>query len=210
MARQYILMADVISSRTFAPKGLAAQFAEVVAHINKRFKKDLLSPLTITLGDEFQGVAAHLPAAVEVLIAMEEAIVTRGLPFQLRYVLYYGSIETPVNTMKAHGMLGAGLTAARQQLGALKKKKRLRFHIETGKALRDSLHNETFFIFQSLTDGWHPRDSALLEAFLHWGDYRKVAEALNKDVSLVWRREKTLRIREYIAARAVLRQLTQL
>ena len=123
----YILMADIVGSRRKKSTQLLAQFHLVVEDANKKFKKHLLSPLTITLGDEFQGIVTDLAASVAVIIYLEESRVTKGYNFQLRYVLHYGKVETAINKKNAHAMLGKGLTEARQALTALKTDKRNRF-----------------------------------------------------------------------------------
>ena len=60
-ARHYIIMADIISSRTIDKKeDFMGQFKALTSLANKRFKDSIVSPLTITLGDEFQGIVSHV------------------------------------------------------------------------------------------------------------------------------------------------------
>lgn len=45
---------------------------EMVTSANKTFHNELLSPLTITLGDEFQGLSASLSDSMDILLFLEE------------------------------------------------------------------------------------------------------------------------------------------
>ena len=54
--KHFILMADVVKSRDQEPVAMMQAFHSLVRDLNTSFGCRLLSPLTITLGDEFQGV----------------------------------------------------------------------------------------------------------------------------------------------------------
>src|SRR5512141_448690 len=97
MAEYFILMADIIKSRSYDGRILNERFHDIVSACNLARRRDLLSPLTITLGDEFQGILQSLPAAVRVIYFLEEALLKGAFPFTLRYVLYQGDISTPIN-----------------------------------------------------------------------------------------------------------------
>ena len=60
MAQFYIVMADVIRSRSYDGGDLMREFGRIVKECNVTHTGALLSPYTITLGDEFQGVAGTL------------------------------------------------------------------------------------------------------------------------------------------------------
>ncbi|MEO1255822.1 MAG: SatD family protein, partial [Bacteroidota bacterium] len=117
---RHILMADVIHSGEEPSNELMENFKSVVEKINSDFRSQLLSPFTITLGDEFQGIVSCVSSGVKVLIAFEEAILAKDRPFQLRYVFHEGEVDTAINPDRAHEMLGPGLTYARRALNDLK------------------------------------------------------------------------------------------
>ncbi|NMW20288.1 MAG: hypothetical protein HKK67_01350 [Chlorobiaceae bacterium] len=73
MPNYYVVMADVIASRSRDPQQLMREFENLVGTANTVFSEGILSPLTITLGDEFQGVLSTLLDAVKVLIWLEDA-----------------------------------------------------------------------------------------------------------------------------------------
>jgi len=205
----YILMADVVSSRSKDQKQLMEDFKIITEAINYKHSKKLKSPLTITLGDEFQGITKDVNAALQIIFSLDEEILIRGAGFKLRYVLLEGQIDTPINDKIAYGMLGEGLTNARKALQEAKLTKN-RYHIilknsEMSKALTNS-----FIIYQGLTDDWKiVRDRELLTEFLKGNDYKIVADELGKTRSQIWKREKSLKINEYIATKEVINYITR-
>jgi len=68
--------------------------------------------------------------------------------------------------------------------------------------------NRCFLLYESITDSWKPRDAELIGQFLAHSDYKKVAEELGKDTSLMWRRHNSLRMREYREVKNLMFALT--
>ncbi|WP_262507147.1 SatD family protein [Sphingobacterium sp. IITKGP-BTPF85] len=189
---------------------LMQNFKETVSKINHDYENSLLSPLTITLGDEFQGLTKDLETALNIIIALEEEIIIQGFDFQLRYVLIYGDIETNINKRIAYEMLGEGLRDARYKLNSMKTNSQ-RFYIQIGDINLDSLLNNTFLIFENIIDKWNPeKDYNLISAFIKFNDYKIVAEKINKTRSQIWKREKTLNISSYEATKTILKSISKL
>lgn len=207
--KHFILMADVIKSGEREQDQLMSDFKKVVQEINQDYSSVLLSPLTITLGDEFQGVIKDLASAVKIILSLEEKKIHNKLDFQLRYVLHQGLIDTPINENIAYEMLGAGLTAARLKLNSLKKEKS-RFIVSLDDALQTTILNEAFVIFAGITEKWNLKsDYELVASFIALEDYKRVAENLNKTRSQVWKREKTLNIESYKAVKKIIQLITE-
>jgi len=206
-------MADIIDSRRSKGSELIKNFKQLVSSVNTDEGEHLLSPLTITMGDEYQGVAHSLHSAIRILISMEEKIVTAGKPFKLRHVILVGAVDTPVNTDSAHGMLGNGLTKARETLTSLKHRswqkpdnifKHARIRIVSPDKVTEARLNRLFLVYQGLSARWKKKDLKEVTAFLKYRDYRKVAEHLRKDESSAHRREKSLMVNEYLAIRELI------
>jgi len=203
-----ILMADIIGSRTSNQTQLMADFQELVAITNERNKHHLVSPLTITLGDEFQGIISGIAGAVAIVLDLEEALIRRNAGFKLRYVIVEGLIETPINTEIAYGMMGDGLTRARKYLENIKKED-TRFFIWLKDQARKNALNNLFIALQDLIGDWNiERDHGLIIAFLAYRDYKRVAMELQKERSLMWKREKSLKINSYFALKELANYLT--
>lgn len=197
-------MADIVDSRLKDQRELMSTFKELVGAINQVYAPALLSPLTITLGDEFQGVVQSAQEAISILIALEEQIVHRRLDFKLRYVILKGEIETDINRNIAYGMLGQGLTDARANLNAMKHT-HSRMRIEVGSEKENYMLGNAFEIFQSIVDKWDlKQDYELVSSFLKLKDYKLVAEDLARNRSLMWKREKSLNLSSYYAIKNII------
>lgn len=197
-------MADIIGSRLADQQALMHAFKGVVQAANTMFESSLISPLTITLGDEFQGIPDSISTATNIIIFLEEAGIHQNNGFKLRYVVQEGAVDTEINTVRAYEMLGAGLTDARFQLGKLKESER-RFFLSLENQTLSELLNAAFLLFESIVDAWKPeKDYLLVSNFFTYKDYKKIAELLHKDRSLMWKREKSLNLAQYEAVKKII------
>lgn len=191
-----ILMADVIGSTKLNSDILMKQFRLLVDSINNNRRNQLKSPLTITLGDEFQGVIDTIENGIDIIFDMEELRIAHNFDFKLRYVLHEGQIDTEINKNIAYQMLGEGLTMARQSLSILKKSSN-RFLIQLEDQDKSNALNKAFSVYQNLVDSWKKKDIALVKEFLKNDDYKVVAKITDMDPSNAWRRKNSLNITIY-------------
>lgn len=206
----YILMADIVDSRMQNQIGLISDFKKLVSTINTAQYDKIVSPLTITLGDEFQGIVKDLSSAIKIIIALDEFILNAQLNFKLRYVLVQGKIDTPINHKIAYEMLGEGLTVAREALISGKKEKNHYQIAVKNMELSDAL-NSTFFVLQRIRDDWDPQKDYLIAArFIQNIDYKEIALEVSREKSLIWKKKKSLKIEEYTALKNVLLYLGNL
>ena len=75
-------------------------FRKKIDDLNNSYS--LISPITITLGDEFQGIVESLEQGITIIFDLERVLSSEDYPFQLRYALGYGHILTPINSEIAH------------------------------------------------------------------------------------------------------------
>jgi len=203
MPKHFILMSDIIESRLKTSVPLMREFKKIVRCINDERAGSFLSPVTITLGDEFQAVVRSPKDGFQAIIAFEEMIIHKKADFKMRYILHYGEIETPINREAAYGMLGSGLTEARKLLVEMKRSKR-RFRFSLGDDINSEKMNLAFSLYQSIVDEWKPADSYILSEFFRSSDYKVVAKKLRKDASLIWRRKKSLKLNDYAALKRLI------
>lgn len=190
-------MADIINSRKFNSKELITDFKLIVHNINHKWSQEILSPLTITLGDEFQGVINSTESAFRIIFDIEEEIIKQNYKIKLRYVLNVGKIDTQINNKIAYEMLGEGLTIAREKLNDLKTSKN-RFQIITMQNLKaQDIMNDLFKIYENYIDSWKTTEFYIVKEFLLNKTYQVVAENLGMNISSTWRRQKSLNIEEY-------------
>lgn len=207
--KQYILMADIIDSRIKDELTLLATFKKMIQFMNKKYRKSLLSPLTITLGDEFQGIVKNLATANQLILEIEEYLIHEQVDFKLRFILNFGEIMTPVNPKIAYEMLGKGLVDARVALSRLKNVKH-RFCFILDNAKQEEMINMSYIILQNIIDKWQLNDLIYVSSFITYDDYKMVAEKLKKSRSQIWKREKTLNMESYQAIKKIIYLLSQL
>ena len=202
----YVLMADMIDSNSYDLKTLSI-FKKKVDQINKDFQ--LLSPLTITLGDEFQSIPKSLYQAIEIIFQLEFELIKENSPFKLRYALGYGSMLTSINNEIAHGMYGEALTYTRLLLESTKNN-RERFIFNLPNKNVQTILNNLFHVYQSIVDDWKQKDYELITLFHKTKDYKQVAKMLDKKNDQIWRREKSLKIREFFKLKHGIRAIVDL
>jgi len=204
--KAFVLMADIIESSSYSGDKLMSDFKALVDQVNTKFASSISSPLTITLGDEFQGVIKDLNSAVQIVFAIDELLLKRSINYKLRYVINYGKIDTPINKKSSHEMLGEGLTGARQFLEELK--------TNDAKVLISGLENKkqaelnlAFVLYRSLYDDWNEKDKKPAYDFLQNVDYKELARINKKAVSTMWRKKKSLKIEDFKASKQLIELL---
>lgn len=205
----YILMADIVHSSKLNSKLLLHNFKENVILINKNFEKKLKTPLKISLGDEFQTVTKDLNGIFEIIFLVDNLLLESPVHYKLRYVIFLGEIDTDFGEDDL--MLGKGLSDARKQLGENRRKiDRYFIHLGNSKPQIDqqNLLNQCLLIYQNYYDNWKQKDKKIVLELLKNEDYKKVAEIINLDKSSVWRRKKSLNIREFSAIKEIILKLS--
>ncbi|QNX09457.1 hypothetical protein IC784_04505 [Acinetobacter seifertii] len=201
MKTQYILMADIIDSREKDELILMWQFKDLVHDINYIYRNKISSPLTITLGDEFQGIISDLENLIQILFYIEEQIIKRGFIFKLRYAVSESDIDhINLNTYASYGMLSEGLIKTREALNHGKKyKSRFNFllkNMDEKKALKLEL---LFSCYQAKIDSWDIKDKDIIKEYLDNNrDYKGIASVLNMYDSTIWKKLNRLDIETYI------------
>lgn len=116
--RYLVLVGDLVASRKIAGRSAVQEKLKAcLAELNARKREGLVSPYTITLGDEFQAVFSApgriFRDALTVLIAL--------YPVEVRFSCAIGEISTAINTKQAIGMDGPAFHAARETIDLLRK-----------------------------------------------------------------------------------------
>ncbi|WP_010140517.1 SatD family protein [Oceanicola sp. S124] len=110
-----VLMGDIVQSeRALSARALHAAFNAAIDAQNAAHAGALASPLTITLGDEFQGLTRSLSSALPILRALRFGLKQDGV--DCRFVLGVVQLQTAVNPERAWNMMGPGLARAREKL----------------------------------------------------------------------------------------------
>ena len=110
-----VLMGDIVGSeRARSVRTVHRAFNQAVVSANERHADTLRSPLTITLGDEFQGLLGTLVGAWSVAAELRLGLLAADV--QCRFVIGTTRLETPLNAREAWNMMGSGQAAARDKL----------------------------------------------------------------------------------------------
>jgi len=208
MTTQYILMADIIDSREKDELIMMWQFKELVYNLNLKFGKKISSPLTITLGDEFQGIITDLQSLINIIFFIEEQTIKRSLIFKLRYVVSESDIDPlRINTYASYGMMSESLIETRSALNNSKKNKsRFLFllkKMDNVKALKLSL---LFSCYQAKIDSWNIKDSNIIKEYLNKNtDYKEIASRLHMYDSTIWKKLQRLDMDTYINLKTLIK-----
>ena len=90
--------------------------SKTLGAIEQKYKESFVSPLTITIGDEFQAVLADADLLFDIITEINMNMT--GIAF--RYGMGIGSIETAINKTQAIGMDGPAFHFAREALNLAK------------------------------------------------------------------------------------------
>jgi hypothetical protein len=192
----FILMAEVIQTKDINKDAVDSDLKNVTSVINKIHKNKFITTLDILFDNEFQGITNSLQHAIEIIFDIEECLIENSLDFKLKYVLYHDYIKTIHSKHSAYERLGLGLIDARDRLKLIKKTES-RFLIATNNEKTSLFLNNLFLIYGDYVDSWKKNDFELVSAFLNNKNYKEVASLFNLNMSSGWRREKSLKLKQY-------------
>lgn len=137
----------------------------------KRFSREgVVSPYTLTLGDEFQALYEDAGNLFHHIWIVTAAI----HPVKIRWAIGTGEIDTPVNKKRSLGMDGPAFHKARNGIEILKKEKQL-FRVETGETLYDTLANSSLKLLTADLRTWKKNRFLILERLCSGVEVRQIA-----------------------------------
>lgn len=145
MKRNYFaIIGDMVQSRNLSDRQKVQEvFSMALKSAQQAYGRGIVSPLTLTIGDEFQAVLADARDFFAIINHLEE-----NLPaIRFRYGLGVGEINTTLNRKAAIGMDGPAFHFARQALEQARKEGRR-------------------FVFVCAL----PKTQARIDLLLHWID----------------------------------------
>lgn len=159
-----VVMGDLVRSESSLPIELLHEhFNQAVENQNVAHAATLISPLTITLGDEFQGLTHTANQAIKIARDLRLELLVEGI--DCRFVVGDVDIMTPLNPTNAWNMMGPGLARARKKLNQKKADQFYRFSIVQApvtEALLDAIGAGLSTIERSWTDQQREDISALI------------------------------------------------
>lgn len=130
------------------------------------------------------------------------------MAFKIRYVAVYGPLDTPINQMKAHTMMGAVLARARKILTD-KRRGLPRFRFDLADAYKMNQLNRLFLVLDGLTSRWDIGDGILILDMLTNTHNEEVGVVHGKNRTQIWKGRKNLLNEEYRALKDALMELAR-
>ena len=167
-----VVIADMVASRRASNRSALQQRAQgVLAELNQQ--QPLLSPYTITLGDEFQAVLADAR-----FVFQHSAIIQAALyPVRTRFSLAIGDISTEINHQQALGMDGPAFYAARDGIELLRKNRSL-YHISGLTGESAALANASLQLLSHNVNKWKQHRLAIMAALGQGQKVQQIAAQL--------------------------------
>jgi hypothetical protein len=156
-----VLIGDVLGSKQLPARAqFQRRLKSALDGLNGR-RKTLVSPYTLTLGDEFQAVYRDASGVFADIFTL----LSQVAPVQMRFAVAVGEIVTPINPKQSIGMDGPAFHRARARLEKLKSQGRLLGVQEVGD-VRWKLPGATLAVLSGLVEGWRQKRLQLFAGLL--------------------------------------------
>lgn len=179
-----VLIGDLVASRQADDRAaLQRTLGAALADANRAGAGRLVSPWTITLGDEFQAVYGGPAGVLRDLVGLQAAL----LPARVRFAIGIGPMATPINPDQALGMDGPAFYAARDGIEALKESGRslaVAGNLDSGDARWAAA---LLAVVDALSRKWRPNRFEVLYRLLGDEPVADIAAALDLSVQAVYR-----------------------
>ena len=168
-----ILIGDIVSSKKISERSSVQRKLKLAFNTINKKSENILSPYTLTLGDEFQAVYKSSENIFHDIIFL----LTKLHPVKIRFSLGIGEITTSINRKQALGMDGPGFYAARDGMEELKKSD-YKINITSGKVNDLSLHKKSLFLLSHIMEGWRKSRYELLTYLYEGFDVNKISKKI--------------------------------
>ncbi|HZH71063.1 MAG TPA: SatD family protein [Mariniphaga sp.] len=180
--KRLVLIGDIVSSKKIASrKELQKKLQSLFKSFNKS-SKTIISPFTITLGDEFQAVFSKADNVFKYLWEILHAI----YPVKVRFSFGIGEITTSINTVQAIGMDGPAFYNAREGLIELKQGSFL-FNIIHDDKEKVQMIKQILFLLSHLSSGWKDKRYKILSLLYDDLSAYQIAEKLKMSDKAVYK-----------------------
>jgi hypothetical protein len=165
------VIADLVASRSVKQRSeLQEALMAVLTKTNALNHRAVLSPYTLTLGDEFQAVYDRADHLFRDLLGIAVAI----FPHRLRYSLAAGTLVTKINRQQAIGMDGPAFHAAREGMEQLKESSRV-FLLSGEIGPYPEVLNSALALVSHSMSGWRKNRFLILQGLLEEKNRQEIA-----------------------------------
>jgi hypothetical protein len=178
-------MGDLIgSTKAASVEELHSKFNASVERQNRVHGEALASLLTITLGDEFQGLARTLVSSLSIIRALRLELLAENV--DCRFAIGLVKIETPVNAARAWNLMGSGLARTREMLNEKRSDTRYRFALADQRPVEATLEALGAGL-TAIERRWTPRQLNDIRAFLDGATAQEIAKRRNVSAHSVYK-----------------------
>lgn len=175
-----VVIGDLVESKSIPErnefqKGLSSLFSEISK------AEALASPYTITLGDEFQAVFQSGKGLFLSLLQIRAAIA----PFECRFAIALGHLDTEINPEQAIGMDGPAFHAARASINSMKASEGL-IKMTGLKASLQSIVDPSLELLWESTRSWNQNRIEILIGLLQNTSEQALSEKLEISIQNVY------------------------
>lgn len=176
MSNYIVVIGDIIESKDLKPalrKQTQNQLEEIFDQLNRESGM-LVSPYTITLGDEFQAVYRSAGQLFQDIWA----IIAQIHPVRVRIAVSVGEITTEINREQSLGMDGPAFHAARDRIEEMKNEDIL-LSLTTDDSRFDRLVNSSLRILAGTLRTWNKNRFTILKKRYNAVEVKKIAKELD-------------------------------
>ena len=204
--KKYIaVIGDVISSKKVEKrKDLQDKLIIIFNYLNSA-NNNLISPYTITLGDEFQAVYDK----ADNLFLDSVYILEKIYPHKIRFSYGIGEISTEINREQSIGMDGSAFYNARDGISKIKKQRgNYRFNISGLEDIEiEKLYNNSLFIYSNVLKQWRKNRYTILRETMEGTSVKDIARELKLTETAVYMNIYDGSMREFIAINETLSKM---
>ena len=182
---QYVtVIGDIKRSRELQQReAVQSRLQQACVELNRREDLEgLLSPFTVTLGDEFQALFASFRGVWRAVFAIEAML---GEGVEIRFGIGVGGMDTAINREAAIGMDGPAFHRARRAIDGLKQGDHNYRVVGMGQA--ETLANSALDLLSLERNGWRANRVRILRGMLDDESVAQIAAALEISQSAVYK-----------------------
>ncbi|MBN1498581.1 MAG: hypothetical protein JW982_00365 [Spirochaetes bacterium] len=188
-----VVIADIINSRMILNrKAFQKKLEKDLSAVSEK-SGTIISPYTVTLGDEFQAVYT----TPENVIKDYFCILMKIFPVKLRCSAGIGKISTEIKTDSSIGMDGPAFYNARKQMEDIKKIDYSIIQINSGDANQLRFINKNLNLMNKIMDRWKYNSLYIFNSLLHGKNFDDIAVDLKISKRGVYKVAETNCIREF-------------
>ena len=179
--RVVVVIGDIVASRSIKDrKSLQAKLEACVDAANHERVRDLLSPYTITLGDEVQSVYSRPKTAVLDVLAFKARFkaLEPELAREMRFCIGIGEITTRLNKRAAIGMDGPAFYCAREGIDALKKDAKSTLAVQGEQGIDVTLEDSALKLIDFEMSAWRTTRFQVFLALLSGTPVKSISKQL--------------------------------